>query len=87
MIEVRQTDRFACWLAGLRDQRGRARVQARIERLRAGNPGDVKPIGSGVSELRGSTLIILLAGGDKATQAQDIQTALELAPQIADERP
>lgn len=101
MIEVRQTDRFACWLAGLRDLRGRARVQARIERLRAGNPGDVKPIGSGVSELRinigpgyrvyyqqrGSTLIILLAGGDKATQTQDIQTALELARQIADERP
>ncbi|NDG75501.1 MAG: type II toxin-antitoxin system RelE/ParE family toxin [Synechococcaceae bacterium WB8_1B_136] len=52
MFEVRQTERFAQWLRDLRDLRARARVQARIERLIGGNPGDVRPIGSGVSELR-----------------------------------
>ena len=88
-------------LEDLRDLRGRARVQARIERLIGGNPGDVKPIGAGVSELRinygpgyrvyfqqkGSTLIILLAGGDKSTQARDIEEALMLARQIKEENP
>jgi putative addiction module killer protein len=71
-------------------------VQARIERLIGGNPGDIRPVGSGVSELRinygpgyrvyfqqkGSTLIILLAGGDKASQPRDIDEALSLARQI-----
>lgn len=71
-------------------------MQARIERLIGGNPGDIKPVGSGVSELRinygpgyrvyfkqkGSTLIILLAGGDKASQPRDIDEALSLARQI-----
>ena len=52
MVEVRQTERFVRWLAGLRDLRGRAKVLARIERLISGNPGDVKPVGAGVSELR-----------------------------------
>ena len=101
MFEVRQTARFAHWLEDLRDLRARARVQARIERLIGGNPGDAKPVGSGVSELRinygpgyrvyfqqkGSTLIILLAGGDKSTQARDIQEALMLARQIKEENP
>lgn len=96
MVEVRQTERFAQWLEDLRDLRARARVQARIERLTGGNPGDVRPIGSGVSELRinygpgyrvyyqqkGSTLIILLAGGDKSSQVIDIEEALMLARQI-----
>ena len=96
MVEVRQTERFARWLEDLRDLRARARVQARIERLVGGNPGDIKPVGSGVSELRinygpgyrvyfkqkGSTLIILLAGGDKASQPRDIDEALSLARQI-----
>ena len=96
MVEVRQTERFAQWLEDLRDLRARARVQARIERLIGGNPGDIKPVGSGVSELRinygpgyrvyfqqkGSTLIILLAGGDKASQPRDIDEALSLARQI-----
>ena len=99
MFEVRQTARFAHWLEDLRDLRARARVQARIERLIGGNPGDAKPVGSGVSELRinygpgyrvyfqqkGSTLIILLAGGDKSTQARDIEEALLLARQIKEE--
>ncbi|MFL6289832.1 MAG: type II toxin-antitoxin system RelE/ParE family toxin [Thermoanaerobaculia bacterium] len=93
MIEIRRTEVFAEWLDGLRDLRARARIQARIERLAMGNPGDVRPVGEGVSELRidhgpgyrvyytkrGQELIILLAGGDKSTQAEDIQTALHLA--------
>jgi putative addiction module killer protein len=93
MIEVRKTGVFAEWLDGLRDIQARARVQARIERLAAGNPGDVEPVGEGVSELRinygpgyrvyfkqsGRELIILLAGGDKRTQAKDIKTAFRLA--------
>lgn len=93
MIQIRKTDVFAAWLDGLRDIQGRARIQARIERLAAGNPGDVEPVGEGVSELRvnygpgyrvyfkrrGQELIILLAGGDKSTQAKDIKAALRLA--------
>ena len=93
MVEVRKTVEFARWLDGLRDIHGRARSQARIERLAAGNPGDVKPVGEGVSELRidhgpgyrvyfmqkGFVSIILLAGGDKSTQARDIKTALRLS--------
>ncbi len=93
MYEIRKTDAYAQWLDGLRDIHARARVLARVERLAAGNPGDVKPVGEGVSELRidygpgyrvyftmrGGTLIILLAGGDKRTQTTDIKTALRLA--------
>ena len=93
MIEVRKTEKYARWLDGLRDIKARARIQARIERLAAGNAGDVKPVGKGISELRidygpgyrvyftkrGRELIILLAGGDKSTQAGDIKTALRLA--------
>lgn len=99
MILVRKTDVFATWLDSLRDLRARARIQARIERLITGNPGDVAPEGAGVSELRidygpgyrvyfkkrGKTLIILLAGGDKNTQAKDIKTALRLAQSLAEE--
>ena len=93
MIELRQTERFARWLDGLRDLRGRARIQARIERLAAGHPGDVAPVGEGVSEMRidvgpgyrvyftrrGRTVIVLLAGGNKQTQGADIRAALRLA--------
>lgn len=93
MIEVRQTRAFVDWFSRLRDQRAKVRIQARIDRLQIGNPGDVKPVGEGVSELRidhgpgyrvyfvqrGDTVVILLAGGDKRSQAQDIQTALNLA--------
>ena len=98
MITVRKTDEFADWLDGLRDIQARARVQARIERLSAGNPGDVEPVGEGVSELRinygpgyrvyfkqrGRELIILLAGGDKSTQAKDIRTASRLARNLSE---
>ena len=93
MMEVRKTDVFVRWLDGLRDAAGRARVLVRIERLAAGNPGDVAPVGEGVSELRipygpgyrvyfkqqGQRLVILLAGGNKSTQATDIKVALRLA--------
>ena len=92
-MEVRRTERFAEWLDGLRDLRARARIQARIERLACGNPGDVEPIGEGVSEMRihcgpgyrvyykqlADVLLILLAGGDKRTQTRDVKTALMLA--------
>jgi putative addiction module killer protein len=98
LIEIRKTESFAQWLDGLRDLRARARVQARLERLRAGNPGDAEPVGEGVSELRinygpgyrvyfkrrGQALVILLAGGDKRTQAKDIKTALRLARNISE---
>ena len=93
MLQIRKTEIFAQWLDGLRDIRARARVQVRIERLAAGNPGDVEPVGEGVSELRidygpgyrvyfkkhGREVVILLAGGDKRTQSADIKTALRLA--------
>jgi len=93
VIEIRKTGNFVQWLDGLRDVRARARVQARIERLAVGNPGDVQPVGEGVSEMRidygpgyrvyfkrvGREIVILLAGGDKRTQSADIKTALRLA--------
>jgi len=98
VIEIRKTDVFARWLDDLDDLRARARIQARIERLAAGNPGDVKPAGKGVSELRidygpgfrvyfkrrGRRLIILLAGGDKSSQARDIKKAQRLARDLAE---
>ncbi len=93
MIEIRQTETYARWFRGLRDRQARARIEARIRRLSLGNPGDVKPVGEGVSELRidygpgyrvyfaqrGHELVILLAGGDKRSQDLDIRTALDLA--------
>ena len=93
MLEVRKTDVYARWLDGLRDTHARARILARVERLEAGNPGDVRPVGEGVSELRinygpgyrvyykkqGQRLVVLLAGGDKRTQTNDIETARRLA--------
>ena len=96
MIEIRKTDNFAKWINGLRDIRARARILVRIERLASGNPGDVKAVGEGVSELRinygpgyrvyykrrGQKVVVLLAGGDKSTQAKDIKTALRLAKNL-----
>lgn len=93
MIEIRKTETFVKWLDGLDDIRARARILVRIERLAQGNPGDVKPVGEGVSELRidygpgyrvyykkqGQSIVILLAGGDKRTQSRNIKTALRLA--------
>lgn len=93
VIEVRQTETYAQWYEGLRDRQARARIDIRIRRLSLGNPGDVKPVGEGVSELRidygpgyrvyfvqrGQALVILLTGGDKRTQVRDINMAIELA--------
>jgi putative addiction module killer protein len=93
MIEIRQTVEFADWIGKLRDVNAVARIQVRIRRLSLGNPGDVKPVGGGVSELRidygpgyrvyyqqrGEVLILLLCGGDKTTQAADIAKAKALA--------
>jgi putative addiction module killer protein len=93
MIEVRQTEVYADWFSNLRDRQARARIDARIRRLSLGNPGDVKPVGEGVSEMRidhgpgyriyfvqrGQAVVILLAGGDKRTQVRDIKVAIELA--------
>lgn len=93
MIEVRQTEVYARWFGRLRDRRARARIDARIQRLSMGNAGDARPVGKGISELRidygpgyrvyyaqrGQTLVILLAGGDKASQVRDIRRATELA--------
>ena len=93
MVEIRKTELYARWLDGLRDIQARARVLVRIERLAAGNAGDVRPVGEGVSEMRidygpgyrvyytkrGREVVVLLAGGDKRTQATDIKTALRLA--------
>ncbi len=96
MIEIRQTDEYSRWFNGLRDRQARARINIRIRRLSLGNPGDVKPVGEGVSELRihygpgyrvyyvqrGQMLVILLAGGEKHTQDRDIKRALELAREL-----
>jgi putative addiction module killer protein len=96
VIEIRQTETFARWFATLRDSRARMRIQARIRRLAVGNPGDVRPVGEGVSELRidyghgyrvyyvrhGDAYIVLLAGGDKRTQDRDIETARTLASEL-----
>lgn len=93
MFEIRKTEHFVKWLDELRDLRARSRVQVRIERLAAGNPGDVKSAGEGVSEMRidygpgyrvyftkqGPETIILLTGGDKNSQSADIKAALRLA--------
>lgn len=93
MIEVRETDVYYAWFRKLRDRHARARIDIRIRRLSMGNPGDARPVGGGVSELRidygpgyrvyyvrrGESLIVLLAGGDKGSQERDIRTALDLA--------
>ena len=93
MSEIRQTETYLKWFESLRDRQAKARIDVRIRRLSMGNPGDVKPVGQGVSELRisygpgyrvyftqkGETLIILLAGGNKQTQQKDIKTAIALA--------
>ena len=93
MIEIRKTEYFAKWIDNLQDILARALIEARIESLAVGNPGDIEPVGEVVSEMlidhgpgyrvyyikRERTVIILLAGGDKKSQAKDIKTALRLA--------
>ncbi|WP_417231731.1 type II toxin-antitoxin system RelE/ParE family toxin [Brevundimonas sp.] len=96
MIEIEQTDEFRDWLAALRDLRARARIAARIDRLRFGNPGVVEPVGDGVSEIKidygpgyrlyykskGKTIVIMLCGGDKSRQQTDIKKAKNLASKL-----
>ena len=96
VLEVRETETYARWFRRLRDRRARARILVRIGRLSLGNPGDVAPVGGGVSEMRihygpgyrvyfierGNTLVILLAGGEKGSQQRDIERARELAKQV-----
>jgi putative addiction module killer protein len=99
MIELKQTDIFRKWRAKLKDDRARALIASRLDRLAFGNAGDVKPVGKGVSELRidhgpgyrvyfqrrRNTIIILLCGGDKRTQNRDIETAKRLAEEWSEE--
>lgn len=96
MYAIQTTEGFDAWFRGLRDRIARARIQARIDRAEDGNFGDCAPVGEGVSEMRihhgpgyrvyfkrqGMELIILLVGGDKSTQAQDIKNALSLAREL-----
>lgn len=96
MTLIRETDVYARWFARLKDREARSRILVRIRRLSLGNPGDVKSIGGGVSELRidygpgyrvyfvrrGEALIVLLGGGDKSTQTADIRAALNLARSV-----
>jgi putative addiction module killer protein len=93
MIEFRQTETFRKWRTRIKDQRARALIASRLDRLAFGNAGDVKPVGQGISELRidhgpgyriyykrrGNTIILLLCGGTKGTQADDIKRAKSLA--------
>ena len=93
VMQVKQTEIYSDWFDQLRDRKAKARITTRIQRLQEGNPGDVQPVGQGVSELRihygpgyrvyfcrdGKSVIILLAGGDKDSQERDIKMAIDLA--------
>lgn len=93
---VHQTERFAAWFEGLRDRQAARRIQVRIDRLAAGNPGQHRVLTGGVVEMkidhgpgyrvyftqRGIEIIVLLCGGDKRTQQADIKTALRLAARL-----
>ncbi len=95
MLELVKSATFDAWLRGLRDINAKARIQSRIDRLATGNAGDVKPVGSGVSELRinygpgyriyyiqrGRSMAVLLCGGDKRTQSADVKRAIDIAAQ------
>lgn len=96
MIEVRKTAQFTKWFDSLKDRKGRARIQARIDRVEMGHFGDVESVGEGVSELRifygpgyrvyfvqrDAVVVILLSGGDKSSQQADIAKAKEIAKQV-----
>lgn len=96
MIEVRKTEAFAAWFDALRDRQARLRVQVRIDRLATGNPGQHRALTGGVHEMkidhgpgyrvyyaqRGDVLVVLLCGGDKSSQRNDIETAIAMAQQL-----
>jgi putative addiction module killer protein len=96
MIEVHRTEEFDTWLSDLRDRAGKARIVSRIQRLEFGNPGNVRAVGNGVSEMKidfgpgyrvyykqiGKMIVLLLCGGDKSTQDVDIRRAKEIAAEL-----
>jgi putative addiction module killer protein len=96
MLEVSQTSVYSEWFADLRDRTAKVRIDIRVRRLSLGNPGDVKPVGEGVSELRvdhgpgyrmyfiqkADVYVVLLAGGDKSSQEKDIRNAKALAREL-----
>jgi len=96
LLEVRTTEEFNRWFAALRDRAGKVRIQARIDRLSLGNPGHHRSLDGGVCEMkidcgpgyrvyyarRGSVIIVLLCGGDKSTQQDDIRKAKGLAREL-----
>jgi putative addiction module killer protein len=96
VTEIRQTQAYAKWFRSLRDHTAKARIDIRIRRLSLGNPGDAKPVGDGISELRidygpgyrvyylrrGNEYILLLAGGDKSSQSRDIEKAKAMAKEF-----
>jgi len=99
-MKVARTDVFIDWYERLRDREARQRISVRIDRLRAGNPGDIKPVGDGISELRiaygpgyrlyctwvGDVLVVLLCGGDKSSQARDIELAKSIHRELEAKR-
>jgi putative addiction module killer protein len=98
MFKIRRTEEFAAWLSAIKDGLTKRRLARRLEKAQQGHLGDIKPVGSGVFEMRehfgpgwrmyyiqrGDTLIIMLGGGDKSTQATDIAKAIHLAANIED---
>jgi putative addiction module killer protein len=96
MFTLHETETFSSWMEGLRDNRAKARIAQRLDRLARGNPGDVEPVGDGISELRidyglgyrvyycrhGTALYVLLCGGSKSTQKKDIKAAKRLAKEL-----
>ena len=96
MLNIVESQTFQSWISSLKDREGRARINDRIKRLASGNFGDAKSIGGGVEELRlhfgpgyrvyflkkGDTIVVLLSGGDKGTQAADIRRAKALAKEL-----
>jgi putative addiction module killer protein len=96
MVDVRQSSVFATWFSDLRDATAKARILVRIRRLETGNPGDVKAVGGGLSELRitygpgyrlyftqqGEQIVVLLCGGNKSTQSRDIALAKQMAKEL-----
>jgi len=98
-MEIIKSSVYEAWLAGLRDRTARAKIEIRVRRLGLGNPGDVKPVGGGISEMRinygpgyrvyylqhGTITVVLLCGGDKSTQDRDVEHAKEIASSWKDE--
>jgi putative addiction module killer protein len=96
MFTIHTTEQFDAWLKGLRDVQGKARILARIVRMQQGNFGDVKPVGNGVTEMRfffgpgyrvyftqrGEQVVLLLCGGDKDTQEDDIRSAISMVKEL-----